>query len=78
MRSSTVGVKESETSVQSVWSDLFTPVTKKKAKSLGWSSEDEAKWVGRLVRSVESSGNVEKIALGESRFSVQKIILILT
>lgn len=65
VRSATVGVKEAETSIQSVWSDLFTPLNKKRVKTLGLSPEDEARWVSRLVHSVESSGNMDKVALGE-------------
>ena len=66
VRSVTAGVKEAETSVQSVWSDLFTPLNKKRAKTLGLSPDEEARWVSRLVHSVESSGNVDKVALGET------------
>jgi chromosome transmission fidelity protein 18 len=65
VRLATVGVKESETSVQSVWSDLFVPLNKKRVKTLGLSPEGEARWVSRLAHSVESSGNVDKVALGE-------------
>ena len=65
VRSSTVGVKEAETSVQNVWSDLFTPMNKKRAKNLGMTLEEEMRWVSRLVHSVESSGNIDKVALGE-------------
>jgi len=72
VRSVTAGVKEAETSVQSVWSDLFTPLSKKRAKNLGLSPDEEARWVSRLVHSVESSGNVDKVALGETLFPFTK------
>lgn len=64
VRSSTTGVKESETSAQSVWGDLFTPLSKKRCKSLGITADEEVRWVSRLARGIESSGNVDKIALG--------------
>lgn len=70
VRLATTGVKESETSVQSVWSDLFMPLNKKRVKTLGLSPEEEARWVSRLVHSVESSGNVDKVALGELSFAL--------
>lgn len=68
VRSATVGVKETETSAQCVWSDLFIPMNKKRAKNLGMGVDEEARWVARLAHSVESSGNVDKIALGERHF----------
>lgn len=64
VRNATTGVKEAETSVQSVFADLFTPMTKKRAKNQGLGNDEEARWVSRLVHSVETSGSVDKIALG--------------
>lgn len=64
VRLATIGVKESETSAQSVWTDLFTPLSKKRVKNMGISEEEEKRYVSRLVRAVEGSGNLDKIALG--------------
>ncbi|CAE6437376.1 unnamed protein product [Rhizoctonia solani] len=53
----TNGMKESENSVQSVWNDLFTPVTAKTRKLIPGASALEAdKYVSRLARVIESAG----------------------
>ncbi|KAF8309804.1 P-loop containing nucleoside triphosphate hydrolase protein [Clavulina sp. PMI_390] len=64
VRTATVGVKEGDTSVQSVWADLFTPMTKKRARAAGLTDVEEARYVSRLARSVETSGGVDRVALG--------------
>ena len=66
VRLATVGVKESETSVQSVWTDIFQPLSKKRVKNMGISEEEEKRYVSRLVRAVEGSGNFDKVVLGAS------------
>ncbi|CAE6360318.1 unnamed protein product [Rhizoctonia solani] len=53
----TAGMKETETSVQSVWNDLFTPVTAKTRKHIPGASAMEAdKYVARLSRVIEHAG----------------------
>lgn len=65
MRSATAGIKESDVSQTAVLNDLFAPMPRKRAKDLGLSEEDEARYVGRLSREVEASGAMDKIAIGE-------------
>ena len=64
VRTATIGVKEADTSVQSVWMDLLSPMSKKRAKNLGMTEEDERKYVSRIARSIEGSGNFDKVVLG--------------
>ncbi|KAG8739656.1 hypothetical protein FRC11_000597, partial [Ceratobasidium sp. 423] len=53
----TAGMKETESSVQSVWNDLFTPVTAKTRKLIPGASAMEAdKYVSRLSRVIENAG----------------------
>ncbi|CAE6512152.1 unnamed protein product [Rhizoctonia solani] len=62
----TVGMKETESSVQSVWNDLFTPVTAKTRKLIPGANAMEAdKYVSRLSRVIENAGT-DRIAVGET------------
>ncbi len=47
-----------------VLNDVFTPLAKSRVKDMGLTSEDEQKYVHRLNRSIESTGTVDKVALG--------------
>jgi chromosome transmission fidelity protein 18 len=64
VRAATVGMKETETSLQVVWKDIFTPLGSKRAKDLGMTEDEEARYVQRLARLVEGSEAIEKVALG--------------
>ncbi|CAE6468219.1 unnamed protein product [Rhizoctonia solani] len=59
----TVGMKETESSVQSVWNDLFTPVTAKTRKLIPGANAMEAdRYVSRLSRVIENAGT-DRIAV---------------
>lgn len=57
-------MKESESSTISVLNSLFAPMTKKRVKELGIGEEEEARYVGRLSREVESINNPSTVATG--------------
>lgn len=63
VRHATQGMKEAEASHMIVLSDLFLPLSKKRAKEMGV-SEDEPKYVSRLSREAENCGSIDKVALG--------------
>ena len=65
IRNATQGMKEAEASQISVLNDIFCPMQRKRVKDLGMTEEDESRYVGRLARTIESSGAPDKIALGE-------------
>ena len=67
MRRATVGMKEADVSQTAVLNDLFLPLSHKRVKELGYGEEDEARYVSRLSREVEASGQFDRIAVGESR-----------
>ncbi|KAF8599065.1 P-loop containing nucleoside triphosphate hydrolase protein [Ceratobasidium sp. AG-I] len=59
----TVGMKETEGSVQSAWHDLFTPLTAKTRKLLpGSSVTDSDRYVSRLSRVIDNAGT-DKVAV---------------
>ena len=58
-------MKELEASQLTVLNDLFSPMAKKRVKDLGFGEEEEARYVCRLSREVESIGSTDKIALGK-------------
>lgn len=64
IRAATVGMKEADTSFVTVLNDLFSPMTRKRAKELGLTDTEEGKYVGRLSREVEATGALDKVALG--------------
>ncbi|THG93472.1 hypothetical protein EW026_g7776 [Hermanssonia centrifuga] len=64
IRNATVGMKEADVSQTSVLNDLFCPMSRKRAKDLGIGEEEESRYVGRLSREIESSGAMDKIAIG--------------
>jgi chromosome transmission fidelity protein 18 len=64
VRTATIGVKETDTLVQSVWMDSLSSMSKKRTKNLDMTEEDERKYVSRIARSIEGSGNFDKVVLG--------------
>lgn len=62
IRSSAVGLKDSGTTLQSVWNDLFIPVSAKaRRKAVGI---DDGKYVTRLVNTVQASGEYDRVVQG--------------
>lgn len=58
-------MKETESTVQSVWNDLFTPITAKTRKHIpGSKATDPDNYVSRLSRVIENAGT-DRIAVGE-------------
>ncbi|KAI0086408.1 P-loop containing nucleoside triphosphate hydrolase protein [Irpex rosettiformis] len=64
VRTATAGMKEAEVSQTAVLNDLFSPMSRKRAKDLGVGEEEETRYVGRLSREIEASGSMDKIAIG--------------
>jgi hypothetical protein len=64
IRAATAGMKEADTSLTSVLGDLFAPLPKRRARELGLTEEQEAKYVGRLSRDVDGSGSLDKVVMG--------------
>lgn len=57
-----VGLKDSGTTTQAVWNALFVPVSAKKQKvGLGM---EEGRYVNRMVQTVSSSGEYDKVMQG--------------
>lgn len=44
--------------------DVFTPLSKSRVKDLGMSSEEEARYVSRISRALDSTGSMDKVAMG--------------
>lgn len=65
VRKATHGMKEADASQISVLNDLFCPLQRKRAKDLGMTEQEESRYVGRLARSIESTGASDKVAVGE-------------
>ncbi|PVF95198.1 P-loop containing nucleoside triphosphate hydrolase protein [Serendipita vermifera] len=63
VRKATVGMKESESSFMDVITDIFTPLSKTRVKDLGLTSEEEARYVNRISRTIDSTGNLDRVAL---------------
>ncbi|KAF8912069.1 hypothetical protein CPB84DRAFT_1761185 [Gymnopilus junonius] len=64
IRKATSGMKEEDSSVQSVLNNLFTPLSKKRVKELGLTDDEEARYVARLSREIDNSGRESTIATG--------------
>ncbi|KAJ1309444.1 hypothetical protein OPQ81_006220 [Rhizoctonia solani] len=63
IKRATAGMKETESSVQSVWNDLFSPITAKTRKLIPGASAMEAdKYVSRLSRVIENAGT-DRVAI---------------
>lgn len=65
VRKATHGMKEADASQISVLNDLFCPLQRKRVKDLGMTEEEESRYVGRLARTIESTGAPDKVAVGE-------------
>ena len=65
VRSATAGIKENDSSFTSILGSLFAPLPKKRVKELGLSEQDELRYAGRLSSEVESSGSVDRVAVGK-------------
>lgn len=65
IRAATAGMKESDSSNISVLNNLFAPMTRKRVKELGMGEEEEAKYVARLSREVETINNPGTVATGQ-------------
>ncbi|KAF8328797.1 uncharacterized protein EI90DRAFT_3063580 [Cantharellus anzutake] len=65
VRTSTKGIKQGDVATQFVWSELLTPMNKKKAKGLGLTEVEESKYVSRLGRCIDGhTGGADKVVLG--------------
>ncbi|KAG6855713.1 hypothetical protein H0H87_011701 [Tephrocybe sp. NHM501043] len=64
VRSATVGMKEGDTSLNTVLNNIFNPLTKKRVKELALTEEEEGRYVARLSREIDGSGRESSIALG--------------
>jgi chromosome transmission fidelity protein 18 len=62
-------MKEADTSFSTVLTDLFSPLSRKRAKELGLTEVEESRYVGRLSRDIEATGSMDKVALGEYPFT---------
>ncbi len=64
VQKATRGIKEADQSFISVLSDIFSPLPQSRVKDLGLTTEEVACYVGRISRSIEGTGNTDKVALG--------------
>ncbi|KIY73222.1 P-loop containing nucleoside triphosphate hydrolase protein [Cylindrobasidium torrendii FP15055 ss-10] len=66
IRQATQGMKEGEadTSIMSVVTDIFAPMSKKRVKELGLTDSEESRYVGRLSRTIDSCGRDNSVAIG--------------
>ncbi|KAJ7510162.1 P-loop containing nucleoside triphosphate hydrolase protein [Mycena galericulata] len=63
IRGATVGMKEADSSMVSVVTSLFTPLTRKRVKELALTEVEESKYVGRLSREIDGCGRESSIAV---------------
>ncbi|KAG6820837.1 hypothetical protein H0H93_010664 [Arthromyces matolae] len=71
VRGATVGMKEAETSLNTVLNNIFNPLTKKRVKELALTEEERGKYVARLSREIDGSGRESAIAVGGSPFQLK-------
>jgi chromosome transmission fidelity protein 18 len=64
VRRATVGMKETDISLNAILTDLFSPLSRKRAQELGLSDEDECRYVSRLSAEIEGSGRESAVAVG--------------
>ena len=57
-------MKETDTSLNSVLNNLFSPLSKKRVKELAMGEEEEGRYVARLAQEIDESGKESSIALG--------------
>lgn len=72
IRKATIGMKEIDSTVYSVLNNLFSPLSKKRAREMGLTEEEEARYVGRLSHEVGGAGKDAAIASGNEQFFCQK------
>lgn len=65
VRTATVGMKEGDSSFSTLLTNMFVPISKKRVKELGLCEEEENRYVRRLSMDIESSGSIDKVALGK-------------
>ena len=58
-------MKEGDSSFTAVMSNLFAPLARKRVKELGMSELEESRYVSRLSADIDSSGSVDKVAIGK-------------
>lgn len=64
---------DADTSILSVVTDVFAPMSKKRVKELGLTDDEEARYVSRLSRTIDSCGRDNSVAIGGNylvRFSL--------
>ncbi|KAF5331123.1 hypothetical protein D9619_005373 [Psilocybe cf. subviscida] len=64
IRKATVGMKEVDSTVISVLNNVFTPLSKKRVRELGMTDEEDARYVARLSREIDSAGRDSAVASG--------------
>lgn len=64
VRVAAAGMKQGDVTWMMVLNDLFAPMARKRTKDLGLTEEEEAKYVRRLSREVESTGAMDRVAEG--------------
>lgn len=64
IRKVTSGMKEADSSFNVVLNNLFAPMSKQRVKELGFSEDQDSKYVDRISRDVEASGALDRVALG--------------
>jgi chromosome transmission fidelity protein 18 len=57
-------MKENESSLNSTLNSIFNPLSKRKAKELGLSEEQESRYISRLVQEIDTTGKENAIAVG--------------
>lgn len=57
-------MKEADTSLASVMSNLFAPLAKKRVKELGMSDIEENRYAARLSTDIDTTGSVDRVAIG--------------
>jgi len=67
IRKATFGMKESETSVNAVLNNLFSPLSKKRVKEMGLTDQEENRYVARLYQDIDGCGREAAIATGQSK-----------
>ena len=57
-------MKEADSSLTNALNSLFLPMSKRRVKELGVNEEEGNKYVDRICRELESSGALDRVALG--------------
>ncbi|PFH54126.1 hypothetical protein AMATHDRAFT_135378 [Amanita thiersii Skay4041] len=64
VRQATVGMKETDLSLNSILNDIFSPMSRKRVQELGLTEEEELRYVGRISHEIGGSGRESAIAVG--------------